>query len=162
MAKAKDTQTKKIESKPMKPRMKMVNLKTTEGKQQVMMIDNMHKTLRRLITLLKKQRMSQKEYEGRVEAAMDKVTANTDQLQSKLTDIEGTKKTQQKVEMLPIRDFPAKGDRLESSPALLPGPPSPLPPPSPPRQIRDRSPSPTRQIRVPSPSPARQMAVRSP
>ena len=51
MTKAKNTQMKKA---AMIPGMKVANFRTVEGQQQVVKIDNMHKTLKKLITTLNK------------------------------------------------------------------------------------------------------------
>ena len=77
--KAKNTQTKKDARIP---RRKVANFSTIEGQQQVVKINNMHKTLKKLIISLKKQNKERKTNEIKVEAAIDNVTANTDQLQS--------------------------------------------------------------------------------
>ena len=154
-------------------RRKVANFSTVEGQQQGVRIEGMRKTVRKLILSLRKQHRERKQYEERSEAAINRLTANTDQLQSKLANLEEAKKTQQRIEMLPIRMSPAREERPESPPARPPRLVSPIQSPSPRRLVRDRSPVPARQmaarspspfrrIRDRSPSPARQMAARSP
>ena len=157
--KTKNMQTRKAAKIP---RRKVANFSTIEGQQQGIRIDGMRKTVKKLILSLRKQHRERKQYEERAEAAINRLTANTDQLQSKLADLEEAKKTQQRIEMLPIRISPAQEERPESPPARSPRLVSPIPSPSPRRLVRDRSPSPARQNRVCSPSPARQIAARSP
>ena len=121
----------------------------------------MRKTVKKLILSLRKQHKERKQYEVKAEAAINKLTTSTDQLQSKLADLEEAKKTQQRIEMLPIRISPAQEERPESPPARSLRLVSPIQSPSPRRLVRDRSPVPARQIAARSPSPFRRIRDRS-
>ena len=116
-AKTKSMQTRKATKIP---RRKVANFSTIEGQQQGIRIDGMRKTVKKLVLSLRKQHRERRQYEIRSEAAINKLTASTDQLQSKLADLEEAKKTQQRIEMLPIRDLPVQEERPESPPARSP------------------------------------------
>ena len=60
-------------------RRKVANFSTVEGQQQGVRIEGMRKTVRKLILSLRKQHKERKQYEERSEAAINRLTANTDQ-----------------------------------------------------------------------------------
>ena len=59
-------------------RRKVANFSTVEGQQQGVRIEGRRKTVRKLILSLRKQHRERKQYEERSEAAINRLTANTD------------------------------------------------------------------------------------